>query len=74
MITKSYQPWVKTIFTRVANHGILHHDPTSYNEIGQSGIHTITNDVIDIVLNSKSEAEAYKNIQKFFCEGTVEIK
>lgn len=41
---------------------VIQHEGTEQNIIGQSGVHTFAADMIDIVLNSNNEAEAYKNI------------
>ena len=53
--------------------GVTHHEPTESNLLGQSGIHTFVNDVMDIVLTSNSEREACVKLSKFFLEGEVEL-
>ncbi|MCK5611061.1 hypothetical protein KAR91_54815 [Candidatus Pacearchaeota archaeon] len=49
--------------------GITHHEKTANNNIGQSGLHTFVDDIIEIVLNSKNEQEAYKKLHLFLLEG-----
>lgn len=59
----------KSIRRRIANalmHGVVfHHEVTEDNSLGQSGMHTVASDLIDIVLNASNEAEAFKNIMRF---------
>jgi len=54
--------------------GNTSHEPTKSNKLGSSGLHTLADDVIDIVLNSGNESDAFKTLIKFFDEGQINHK
>ena len=73
MKTKTYPHVVRKV-TRTIGHGITHHKPTPENTLGQSGLHTLIDDVISLCLNAYTEAEAYKKLHEYFCEGVAEYE
>jgi len=75
MKTQTYPPLVKTL-VKMGFGGMAtqtHHEKTETNTLGQSGIDTFIDDVIDIVLNSKNEKEAYRNLWDYLKEGEIKI-
>jgi len=71
-ITSTYPAMVMKVGKCIGN-GITHHSPTKGNTLGQSGLHTFCDDLMDIVLNSPNEREAYKNLFKYFEKGELEL-
>ena len=69
--TMTHPSVVKKVMISLAGRGVIHHEKTEQNPLGQSGIHTMTSDILDIVLNSDNECEATRNLQKYFREGTL---
>jgi hypothetical protein len=60
---------------------VIHHDPTVDNTIGQSGIHTLVDDIMDVFITSSdiegliddaTANKVYKNLTKFFTDGVFE--
>jgi len=69
MSTKTYSTLIQKVYTTLGNGNVICHTPNENNKMGQSGVHTFIDDIIDIVLNSKNEADAYKNLRKYLMEG-----
>jgi hypothetical protein len=53
---------------KVMGNSVTNHTPTKNNSLGQSGIHTVLDDIITVVLNSESEQEAFRNLSIMFTE------
>jgi hypothetical protein len=70
--TKTFPSIVKGLGKKIGT-TVIHHMPIATNKLGQSGLHTLCDDVIDIVLNSENESMAYKKLWKYFTEGEVEL-
>jgi len=59
--------------TRGVGAGVTLHKATEENQLGQSGLHTIVDDVISVVLNSDDEAMAWKKLHEYFASGQTEV-
>ena len=76
MKTKSLPIVVKSA-TRIDVWGansIHRHQPTEENQIGQTHLALICDDIVNIVMNSDNEGKAWQKLMKFFVDGQVEIK
>ena len=73
MKTKTYPGMVIRVGKEIGP-SIAKHTPTPENRLGQSGMHTMVDDIIGVVMASDSEAHAYKLLHEYFTEGSVEIK
>jgi hypothetical protein len=61
-ITKTYPPMVAAVYKALGSNQVVRHEVTATNQIGQSGVHTFCDDVIQIVFSSRDFPEAYKNL------------
>jgi hypothetical protein len=71
MITTTYPPMVKKVYEVMGRAGVTHHTPTPMNSLGQSGLHTLISDIMDIMEVSMSSREQYKNLYNFFEKGEL---
>lgn len=69
--TKAYPPIVRDLFSRMGSNSVTHHEPTPQNKLGQTAAAHIFDDIIDVVLNSKNEADAFRNLFRYFSDGGV---
>lgn len=67
--TRTSPAMVKHIFKPISSGRVVHHNASDSNKIGQSGLHTLADDIINVVLNSDNEEMAVRNLNKFFREG-----
>ena len=70
-ITKTLPRLVQDAHKAVGNGNIIHHDSMNNNQLGQSGLHTLVDDIVTIVLSSKDEADAVKRLERFFLLGSL---
>jgi len=49
-----------------ASTAVEHDEPPEKNPMGQSGIHTVCDDIIDIVLEADGERDAYRALITYF--------
>ena len=54
-------------------YGITHHAPTESNPLGQSGLHTLIDDIMDIA-EGKAGENIWRAFHKFFENGEVELE
>lgn len=80
MNTKTHPMLVKKVFDKMGGGGVIHHDPTITNQLGQSGIHTLVDDIMDIFIKSSgidglidgnAQHKVFKDLVKFFGEGEL---
>ena len=69
MKTKTFPAIIQKL--KISN-GITRHEQTLENPLGQSGIHTIVSDIMDIVLGGEHEKDIYRSLIKYLTEGQVE--
>lgn len=74
MQTKTHSELVRRAAKSLGNGFLVNHGPTPHNELGQSGVQTFVDDILDVVFNSRDEADAFKRLSIFMKEGFVEIK
>lgn len=46
---KTHPGIVEKVLKTLGNGGVIHHDPTPENRLGQSGLHTFIDDIQDVV-------------------------
>ena len=71
MKTRTFPPLIRR--TTAHLNGVIHHEKTDANPLGQSGMHTIVDDIINIVLNSQTEQDAWNSLHYYLIQGEVEI-
>lgn len=49
MLPKTHPMLIKKVYNAIGRNHVVHHDPTATNPLGQSGLHTMVNDILDIV-------------------------
>ncbi|NTV79592.1 MAG: hypothetical protein HGA25_10790 [Clostridiales bacterium] len=69
--TKTFPPLVRAIYDRMGSGHIVFHEKTENNSLGQSGMHTFIEDILDIVETAPDSIEAVKDLFKFFQEGEI---
>ena len=67
MKTKTLPAIIKNITHELGNGNVTHHEPTEENKVGQSGLHTFIDDIMDVVelnVSVKLTHEEVRNLWK----------
>lgn len=70
-MTTTYPPMVTALYDKIGRGCVSHHEPTEDNKIGQSGLHTLINDILDIVYAAPNERDASKDLFTYFQDGKI---
>ena len=61
-MTKTHITVRRRVAAALLGGAVFYHEPFNWNLMGQSGAHTVADDLIDLVLNATNEAEAYERV------------
>jgi hypothetical protein len=63
------------VYRALGSGDVVHHEPTEENQIGQSGVHTFVDDIMDVVfkamdlgdtVDGETEHNVFRELSKFF--------
>jgi len=64
MKPKTYSGILKKVYRALGSGSVIHHPPTEANKIGQSGLHTFVDDIMDVVAAAGLEGVWDSEIQR----------
>lgn len=71
MKTRTLPEIVRKVYGALGRSGVMKHDPTAVNKVGQSGVHTFVDDVVDIVLDSANDCDARCRLNTYLQNGNL---
>ena len=69
--TSTFPPMVRKIYDIMGQGNVVHHEPTANNPLGQSQLHSLIDDILDIAYSAPNERKACQDLFEYFKNGEI---